>query len=28
MSKSVIEEYAHSCRIVEEEREEDYNQYH
>jgi hypothetical protein len=28
MSKSVIEEYAHSCRIVEEEREEDCNQYH
>ena len=28
MSESVIEEYAHSCRIIEEERENDYNQYH
>ena len=26
--ETVIEEYAHSCRIVEEEREGDYNQYH
>jgi len=28
MTKSVIEEYAHSCRIVEEKRENDYNRYH
>ena len=28
MTESVIEEYAHSCQIVEEERENDYNQYH
>ena len=28
MTESVIEEYAHSCRIVEEEREGDSNQYH
>lgn len=28
MSESVIEEYAHSCRIIEEERDSDYNQYH
>jgi len=28
MSESVIEEYAHSYRIVKEEREDDYNQYH
>ncbi|MDB2265514.1 hypothetical protein PM025_15495 [Halorubrum ezzemoulense] len=28
MTESVIEEYAHSCRIIEEEREDDYNQYH
>ena len=28
MTESVIEEYAHSCRIVEEDREDDYNQYH
>lgn len=27
-SETVIEEYAHSCRIVEEGREGDYNQYH
>ena len=26
--ETVIEDYAHSCRIVEKEREEDYNQYH
>jgi len=26
--KKVIEEYAHSCRIVEKEREGGYNQYH
>jgi len=25
---NIIEEYDHSCRIVEEERENDYNQYH
>ena len=28
MSESVIEEYAHSCQLVEEERDGDYNQYH
>ena len=28
MTESVIEEYAHSCRIVEEERKDDYNRYH
>jgi hypothetical protein len=28
MSESVIEEYAHSCRIVEEDRDGDYNKYH
>ena len=28
MSESVIEEYAHSCRIVEEDRDGDYNRYH
>lgn len=28
MSESVIEEYAHSCRIVEEGRDGDYNKYH
>ena len=28
MSESVIEEYGHSCRIVEEEPEDNYKQYH
>ena len=28
MSESVIEEYAHSCRIVEEDRDGDYTKYH
>ena len=28
MTESVIEEYAHSCQIVEEEHENDYNRYH
>jgi len=28
MTETVIEEYAHSCRIVKEEREGDYNKYH
>lgn len=28
MSESVFEEYAHSRRIIEEERDSDYNQYH
>ena len=28
MSESVIKEYAHSCQIVEEKRDSDYNQYH
>ena len=27
-AETVIEEYAHSCRIVEEEREDDCNKYH
>jgi hypothetical protein len=27
-SEAVIEEYAHSCQIFEEEREADYNKYH
>jgi len=26
--ESVIEEYAHSCRIIEDECEGDYNKYH
>jgi len=28
MTESVIQEYAHRCRIIEEERKNDYNQYH